>query len=144
MVVSTATPTAISRSLRRVSSGIDAVGGCRPVRPAHLLEDEDTVEADDLPLLLDLLLRHVTQPIFDHSVEKLRHNARLPRILLWAWIRDLLVKVLMKVDLLLEDKAKLFSDFDEGVEWHQVLVHVENVPRLLLLSNSIRQIKVVL
>ena len=143
MVVSTATPTAISFSRRRVSSGIAAYDG--PVRPRpHFLEDEDTVEADDLPLLLNLLLRHVTQPIFDHPVEKLRHNARLPRILLWAWICDLLVKVLMKVDLLLEDQAELFSNLDESVEWHQVLIHVENVPRLLLLSNSIRQIKVVL
>ena len=73
---------------------------------ANLLEDEDAVQANDLPLFLNFLLRQFTGPILDHLVEQVLEMSRSSRVLILTRILDLLVKVLMEIDFFLKDETK--------------------------------------
>lgn len=115
---------------------------------AYLLKDEDAVEADNLPLLLDVLLAQINLlPAhwhFDHSLEQIVLVACLLAFRISLWVCDLRVEVLVEVGLLDELETVLGGHLDESIEGYKVLIDVLDGTSRHLLANRILQVKVIL
>ena len=87
-------------------------------RAGHFFEHKDTVETDNFPLLLNLLLAYPFHSIYDHTLVQIPVILDSSWILVWSRISNQRVEVFVEIYLFHKLEAIISCDLHKSVKVH--------------------------